>query len=121
VTLCRQSLAAASVALSTKNPPSSSFDGLLFLIRHLLFLKELISTLDFTSTHSELGQDTDASTDMLGSLLRGTSALFSSTGMLSTLVMPRAVDNMADAKTVRPGVPAAARAPLTLSFSLTRE
>ncbi|KAH7107976.1 cis-golgi transport vesicle tethering complex subunit [Auriculariales sp. MPI-PUGE-AT-0066] len=100
VSLCRQSLTTASNTLAAKNPPTSTFDGLLFLIRHLLIFKELIATLEFASQPSEPGVDVDAAgNDILGSLLRSTSALFSSTGMLSALVMPRAVESMVDAKT----------------------
>ena len=45
VTLCRQSLSAAAIQLGMK-PGNSKLDGQLFLIRHLLFLKEMIRSVD---------------------------------------------------------------------------
>ncbi|KZV93433.1 Sec34-domain-containing protein [Exidia glandulosa HHB12029] len=98
VSLCRQSLATASETLAAKNPPTSSFDGLLFLIRHLLLLKETVATLEFAS-QGDAAIEPVASTDTLGNLLRRTSSLFAPAGLLSTLVMPRAVESIADAKT----------------------
>lgn len=50
VNLCRQSLVVASDALKAKNLPNSTLDGQLFLVRHILILKEMTQNLDFAST-----------------------------------------------------------------------
>ena len=47
ITLCRQSLIAASDMIRSKNTPSSKLDAPLFLVRHLLILKEMTHNLDF--------------------------------------------------------------------------
>ena len=47
ITLCRQSLIAASDMIRSKNTPSSKLDAPLFLVRHLLILKEMMHNLDF--------------------------------------------------------------------------
>jgi conserved oligomeric Golgi complex subunit 3 len=46
VSMCRQSLAAAGDMLKTRNPPTSHMDAQLFLVRHLLILKEITQNLD---------------------------------------------------------------------------
>ncbi|TDL25953.1 Sec34-domain-containing protein [Rickenella mellea] len=48
--LCRASLVSASDMLASKNPPFTKLDGRLFLIRHLLILKDLIGKLEFSSS-----------------------------------------------------------------------
>jgi hypothetical protein len=45
VSLCRQSLASASEAIKLRNS-ESTLDGHLFLVRHLLILKEMTHNLD---------------------------------------------------------------------------
>ena len=45
VTLCRQSLSAAAGQVSTR-PDNAKIDGQLFLIRHLLLLKEMVRSVD---------------------------------------------------------------------------
>lgn len=45
VTLCRQSLTTAAFQISTR-PSNTKIDGQLFLIRHLLLLKEMIRSVD---------------------------------------------------------------------------
>ncbi|KAI0338277.1 Sec34-domain-containing protein [Trametopsis cervina] len=89
VNLCKQSLVVAADALKSKNPPTSILDGQLFLVRHILILKEMTQNLDFVSTKDkevadriDLGGVTDTLASMLGrttSLLPN--ALFASLGM----------------------------------------
>lgn len=45
VTLCRQSLSTAATQVAARTPQSKT-DGQLFLIRHLLLLKEMIRSVD---------------------------------------------------------------------------
>ncbi|EJD52335.1 cis-golgi transport vesicle tethering complex subunit [Auricularia subglabra TFB-10046 SS5] len=97
VTLCRESLFTAVDTLAAKVSSATIVDVFLFLIRHLLLLKETIATLDFAS-QGDSGPEPPATTDTLGNLLRATSSLFSPSGLLSTLVMPRTVESIADAK-----------------------
>ena len=60
VNLCKQSLVSASDSLKSKNPPSSVLDGQLFLVRHLLILKEMTQNLDFAT------KDSDRTLDLTG-------------------------------------------------------
>lgn len=47
ISLCRQSFVVASDTIRSKNTPSSKLDAPLFLVRHLLILKEITHNLDF--------------------------------------------------------------------------
>ena len=51
--LCRQSLVNAADTLKSKSPPVSVLDGQLFLVRHVLILKEITQNLDFASRDPE--------------------------------------------------------------------
>lgn len=53
VNLCRQSLVSAADTLKSKSPPTSILDGHLFLVRHILILKEITQNLDFASRDPE--------------------------------------------------------------------
>lgn len=90
VTLCRQSLSIAAREIS-KKPTSSGLDGQLFLIRHLLILKEMVRSFDLVQIDRavDFGSVTGAlvlrlfrhgllkeRADMLTGLLRNSSALF---------------------------------------------
>jgi len=77
IAFCRQSLKSASEELLAKNLPNSYLDGQLFLIRHLLILKDTTANLEFKERGSR-GRD---AADALGSVIRGTSALLNSTGL----------------------------------------
>ncbi|GAA5865630.1 hypothetical protein JCM3774_002078 [Rhodotorula dairenensis] len=109
VTLCRQSLASASLAIAAR-PPSDQFsptvaerkaDGYLFLIRHLLLLKEMVRTVDLVQV--DRGPDFSSLTEALGALLRrGTSSLLFNPRTLVDLAskgMPSFAETMTDAKT----------------------
>ncbi|PSS38005.1 hypothetical protein PHLCEN_2v145 [Hermanssonia centrifuga] len=96
VNLCRQSLVAASDVLKSKNPPSSVLDGQLFLVRHLLILKEMTQNLDFTSKDPERTVDLSSVTDTLASMLGKTTSLLPN-ALFASLGMPKE-ENMTNVK-----------------------
>lgn len=101
VNLCRQSLVNAAETLKSKSPPGSTLDGQLFLVRHLLILKELTQNLDLAHTSPERGIDMSGVTETLASALgRTTSFLPLPNALLTSLGMP-ADENMTD---VRQGI-----------------
>lgn len=57
VSLCRQSLVVAADLIKQRNPPTSTLDGLLFLVRHLLILKEIAHNLDLVQRDVEPSLD----------------------------------------------------------------
>jgi len=57
---------AASENIALRNPPSSALDGHLFLVRHLLILKEMTHRLDFVPKDTE-----SRSTAMTGEFYSG--------------------------------------------------
>ncbi|KIP09466.1 hypothetical protein PHLGIDRAFT_67633 [Phlebiopsis gigantea 11061_1 CR5-6] len=85
VNLCRQSLVNAADALKSRNPPSSVLDGQLFLVRHILILKEITQNLDFVSRDPERIVDF---ADTLASMLGKTTSLLPN-ALFATLGMPR--------------------------------
>lgn len=52
---CLQTLLSAAETLKSKNPPTSVYDGHLFLLRHLLILKEMTQNLDLVHRDVERG------------------------------------------------------------------
>ncbi|KAF8513130.1 Sec34-like family-domain-containing protein [Hysterangium stoloniferum] len=80
IVFCRQSLKLASEELFAKNLPNSYLDGQLFLIRHLLILKDMTANLEFNERGSR-GRGVAGYLDAFGSVIRGTSALLNSTGL----------------------------------------
>ncbi|KAI0784704.1 Sec34-like family-domain-containing protein [Abortiporus biennis] len=95
VNLCRQSLVAASENLKAKNPPASTLDGQLFLVRHLLILKEMTTNLDFAQ-RDDRKVDLSGVTDTLASMLGKTTSLLPS-ALFASLGMPRE-ENLTDVK-----------------------
>lgn len=53
VNLCRQTLVSAAENVKSRNPPSSFLDGQLFLVRHLLILKEMTTNLDLSERDAD--------------------------------------------------------------------
>ncbi|KAG0654262.1 Golgi transport complex subunit 3 [Rhodotorula mucilaginosa] len=107
VTLCRQSLASASLLIAAR-PPSDPIsptaadrksDGYLFMIRHLLLLKEMVRSVDLVQV--ERGPDFSSLTEALSLLLRNTSSLFNPRTLvdLASKGMPSFAETMTDAKT----------------------
>ncbi|KAL8277753.1 hypothetical protein RQP46_009875 [Phenoliferia psychrophenolica] len=97
VTLCRQSLSAAAGQISTR-PENTKIDGQLFLIRHLLLLKEMVRSVDLVQI--ERAADFSSVTDALVNLLKNTSVIFNPNALfeLASRGMPSFAETMTDAK-----------------------
>ena len=65
VTLCLQSLVSAAQTLRSKQPIGSVLDSYLFLVRHLLILKEMTQNLDLENKNPERGIDLSGMTGTL--------------------------------------------------------
>ncbi|KAK3131194.1 hypothetical protein QOZ80_6BG0503290 [Eleusine coracana subsp. coracana] len=93
VEVCSTSLQNASKVISKKATP---MDGQLFLIKHLLILREQIAPFDieFSVTHKEL--DFSHLLDHLRRILRGQVSFF--TGSLARTFSPRILENQIDAR-----------------------
>lgn len=128
VTLCRKSLSTAAVQLAAR-PTSTKMDGQLFLIRHLLLLKEMVRSVDLVQIEraADFSSVTGAfrglvlptvpslflemrpliapiTTDALVNLLRNTSVIFNPNALfeLASKGIPSFAETMTDAKLVRP-------------------
>ncbi|THH03324.1 hypothetical protein EW146_g10464 [Bondarzewia mesenterica] len=98
VNLCRQSLTAASDMIKAKNPPSSALDGYLFLVRHMLILKEMTRNLDLVEREMERGSSgSHGVTDTLASMLNRTTSYLPNS-VFQSLGMPQGDENIMDAK-----------------------
>lgn len=99
VTLCRASLVSAADMVKTRN---SAIDGQLFLIRHLLALKEQTVLFDTRFVHSTRDLDFSQVTDALNNILRNTSTLFNPNALLGlarhAASIPRVVESYQDAR-----------------------
>ncbi|KAK3123562.1 hypothetical protein QOZ80_8AG0632790 [Eleusine coracana subsp. coracana] len=97
VEVCSTSLQSASKIISKKATP---MDGQLFLIKHLLILREQIAPFDieFSVTHKEL--DFSHLLDHLRRILRGQVSLFdwSRSSSLARTFSPRVLENQIDAR-----------------------
>ncbi|EGN97381.1 hypothetical protein SERLA73DRAFT_57800 [Serpula lacrymans var. lacrymans S7.3] len=91
ISLCRQSFVSPSQNICARNPPSSTLDGELFLVRHLLILKDMTQTLDFGQRNS--GPSIDFET--LALILNKTSSLLPD-ALFASLGMPRGGDGITD-------------------------
>lgn len=97
VEVCSLSIQKASKLISQRSSP---MDGQLFLIKHLLILREQIAPFDieFSVTHKEL--DFSHLLDHLRRLLRGQASLFdwSRSSSLARTFSPRVLESQVDAK-----------------------
>ena len=68
VSLCRQSLVSSGTIIGQRNAPASTLDGELFLVRHLLILKEVANNLDLAGrdTQRQTGQGGVTGDHLLG-------------------------------------------------------
>ena len=118
VNLCNQSLVTAAGAIKARSPPNS-IESQLFLIRHLLILKEMTQNLDFATKNPDRTLDlsgvtgepclaiqhsvsfiTHMSSDTLASMLSRTTSLLPN-ALFASLGMPKE-ENLADVKHVGP-------------------
>ncbi|KIJ68059.1 hypothetical protein HYDPIDRAFT_107669 [Hydnomerulius pinastri MD-312] len=97
VNLCRQSLVSSSNILGQRSPPASTLDGELFLVRHLLILKEVANNLDFVQKDAQPRADLGGMTDTLASILNRTTALLPD-ALFASLGMPRGHESITDAR-----------------------
>ncbi|KAJ7268694.1 Sec34-like family-domain-containing protein [Mycena haematopus] len=104
VTLCRQSLILASDMIKQRVGSSSSpLDGELFLVRHLLILKEITHNLDLAQQDGENFQygvtvsSTWTLADTLATMLNRTTSLLPG-ALFASLGMPRSEEGIRDAK-----------------------
>ncbi|RPD58666.1 Sec34-domain-containing protein [Lentinus tigrinus ALCF2SS1-6] len=91
ITYCKQTLVSAAETLKSKNPPSSIFEGQLFLARHLLILKEMTQNLDLVQRDVDRGIDLSGMNETLASMLGKTTSLLPN-ALLTSLGMPRDED-----------------------------
>ncbi|TRM70359.1 Sec34-like family-domain-containing protein [Schizophyllum amplum] len=89
--LCRQTLVSAAEMVKRRNPPASLLDGQLFLVRHLLILKEIVHHLSLSQRESDPNTDFAGVTETWTSMLNKTSLLLPDR-FLSTLGVSRPED-----------------------------
>ncbi|KAG1715625.1 hypothetical protein ID866_1549 [Astraeus odoratus] len=97
ISLCRQSLVSSSNILCQRNTSASTLDGELFLVRHLLILKEVANNLSVTGKEATRHTDLGGMTDALTSILNKTTALLPE-ALFASLGMPRGHENAPDAR-----------------------
>ncbi|KAF8647847.1 hypothetical protein AX16_006515 [Volvariella volvacea WC 439] len=97
VSLCRTSLIQASEIIKSRNPPQSILDGQLFLVRHLLILKEIAGNLSLVQRDVESDIDFAGVTDALANMLSKTTSLLPE-ALFSSLGMPRAEESIKETK-----------------------
>ncbi|KAF8757067.1 Sec34 protein [Rhizoctonia solani] len=85
ISLCRISILSAADLILAR-PESNDIDAHLFVIRHLLVLKEITTAVENATTDYEVASQ--PASDTLGNLLRGTSSLFNPTGLLGGMLGP---------------------------------
>ncbi|KAH0828023.1 Sec34-like family-domain-containing protein [Lanmaoa asiatica] len=97
VSLCRQSLVSSSVTIGQRNASASTLDGELFLVRHLLILKEVTNNLDLAGRDTQRQTGQGGVTDALASIFNKTTALLPD-ALFASLGMPRGYESMTDAR-----------------------
>ncbi|KAI0332278.1 Sec34-domain-containing protein [Cubamyces sp. BRFM 1775] len=88
---CLQTLVSAAETIKSKNPPTSEYEGHLFLLRHLLILKEMTQNLDLVHRNVDRGIDLSGVPESLASVLGKTTSLLPN-ALLTSLGMPRDED-----------------------------
>ncbi|KAG1869755.1 Sec34-like family-domain-containing protein [Suillus tomentosus] len=96
VSFCRQSLVTSSNLVEQRSS-TGVLDGQLFLVRHLLVLKEVANNLDYTPKDTEPRSDIGGMTDTLASVLNRTTALLPD-ALFASLGMPRGHDTFSDSR-----------------------
>ncbi|KAI5119861.1 hypothetical protein M0805_000695 [Coniferiporia weirii] len=75
ISLCRLSLAPAANLIATRGTPMAELDAQLFLIRHLLVLKEMANAMDLATGNSDGPPEFRHVTDTLRDMLRTTNLM----------------------------------------------
>ncbi|KAF9012256.1 Sec34-domain-containing protein [Hymenopellis radicata] len=89
LSLCQQSLVSASEIIKMKNPPTTNLDGQLFLVRHLLIMKEITNNLELVQRDYDPNSiNFSGVTDALASMLSRTTAMLPD-ALFSTFGVPR--------------------------------
>ncbi|KAG2111138.1 Sec34-like family-domain-containing protein [Suillus discolor] len=96
VSFCRQSLVTSSNLVEQRSS-TGVLDGQLFLVRHLLILKEVANNLDYTPKDTDPRSDIGGMTDTLASVLNRTTALLPD-ALFASLGMPRGHDTFSDSR-----------------------
>ncbi|TEB28117.1 Sec34-domain-containing protein [Coprinellus micaceus] len=94
--LCRQSLFSAADLIKARPPPSVPLDGSLFLVRHLLILKEVARRVGL-STSGTVDSGVQSGKGTLTTMLNRTTAILPE-GLFASLGVPRADENLRDVK-----------------------
>ncbi|KIO32314.1 hypothetical protein M407DRAFT_18876 [Tulasnella calospora MUT 4182] len=100
ISLCRESLVSASDLISAKSTPPTgphpnSPDGQLFLVRHLLILKEMATAVGLDA-QKERGVDFSGMADTLSSIIFNPNALLGQG--LTNIRFPKVVESITDAR-----------------------
>lgn len=99
ISVCRQSLSSAAEIIAAK-PTSSTTHGNLFLVRHLLILKEMTASVDLVR-RDRTNQVDVGMIAALSTLLANALYMVGAGGLLG--INPRRVTNVTDAKAVSDG------------------
>ncbi|CDO75690.1 hypothetical protein BN946_scf184585.g3 [Trametes cinnabarina] len=88
---CLQTLVSAAEMIKSRKPPESEYDGHLFLLRHLLILKEVTQNLDLVRRNVDRSVALSGVPETLASMLGKTTSLLPN-ALLTSLGMPRDED-----------------------------
>ncbi|KAJ8521822.1 hypothetical protein ONZ45_g1537 [Pleurotus djamor] len=102
ISVCRISLVSAAEAIKTKNSSTSVLDGCLFLVRHLLILKEIAQSLDLLQKDPSGGGGTSENlyiedAETITAVLSRTTSLLPG-NLFASLGMPKSDESISEAR-----------------------